>query len=56
MKSHFHPALALGACIIIGCGVVTMGFARESGQIVAFLAIAFGGWLLKQVMESANKE
>lgn len=56
MKSHFHSALALGACIIIGCGVVTMGVARESGQIVAFIAIAFGGWLLKGAMEFSNKE
>lgn len=56
MKSHFAPALALGACIIIGCGVIAMGLGRDAGQIVAFIAIAFGGWLLKTAMEISNKE
>lgn len=55
MKNNFDAALALGACIIIGCGVIAMGFGRDSGQIVAFIAIASGGWLLKQAMELSNK-
>lgn len=56
MKGHFESALALGACIIIGCGVIAMAFGKDSGQIVAFIAIGFGGWLLKNAMEISNKE
>lgn len=56
MKNQFEPALAVGACIIIGCGVIAMAFGTVSGLIGAFLAIVFGGWLLKQAWEIANKE
>lgn len=56
MKSHIDSALALGACIIIGCGVIAIAFGSDTGQVVAFIAIAFGGWLLKQAMELSNKK
>lgn len=56
MKNQFESALAVGACIIIGCGVIAMAFGTVSGLIGAFLAIAFGGWLLKQAWEVSNKE
>ena len=56
MKNQFEPALAMGACIIIGCGVIAMAYRTVSGLIGAFLAIAFGGWSLKQAWEIANKD
>ncbi len=56
MKNHFGSALAVGACIIFGCGVIAMAFGTDSGLIGAFIAIAVGGWLLKQAWELANKE
>ena len=56
MKTQFGPALAVGACIIIGCGVIAMAFGTVSGLIGAFIATAFGGWLLKQAWEVSNKE
>lgn len=56
MKNQFEPALAMGACIIIGCGVIAMAFGTVSGLIGAFVAIAFGGLLLKQAWEIANKD
>ena len=56
MKNHFASALALGACIIFGCGIIAMGSGKDAGLIGAFIAIASGGWLLKQAWELSTKE
>ncbi len=56
MKNHFASALALGACIIFGCGIIAMSSGKDAGLIGAFIAIAIGGWLLKQAWELSNKE
>jgi hypothetical protein len=56
MKNHFASALAIGACIIMGCGVIAMAFGTVSGLIGAFIAMAFGGRLLLQAWKLSNKE
>ncbi len=56
MKNHFESALAVGACIIIGCGVIAMAFGTVSGLIGAFIAIAIGGRLLQQAWKLSNRE
>jgi hypothetical protein len=54
MKSHYHSALALGACIIIGCGFIAMAFGTLSGLIAAFMALLGGGWLLFLTAKNPN--
>lgn len=56
MKYQFASALAIGACIIFGCGVIAMAFGTVSGLIGACMAFAFGRWLLKWATELSNKE
>jgi len=56
MKEHFASALAVGACIIIGFGVLAMAFGTVSGLIAAFIAIAVGGRLLLQAWKTSNEK
>jgi hypothetical protein len=56
MKDHFESALAVGACVIIGCGVIAMAFGTVSGLIGAFIAMAIGGRLLQQAWKLSHKE
>lgn len=56
MKDHFEFALAIGSCILIGCGTIGMAFGTLPGLVAGAVAIVVGFRLLNKAWQMSKKQ